>query len=102
MPRRRLVELLFNGKDVHGNFDAVLSYDLVSGVVVLLLSFSVLFVRSTTTSKNAASDEITPITVPLITPRRPLIPTLLSLAALAYAAYAAVAIVRAILSGVLG
>ncbi|KAF9516641.1 hypothetical protein BS47DRAFT_1483796 [Hydnum rufescens UP504] len=80
----------------------VFLYDLASGVILLLLSFSVLFVRSTPPSKDAASDEVTPIVVSLITPRRSLIRTILSLAALTYAADASVAIVRVILSGTWG
>ena len=74
--------------------------DVASALVLLLLSFSVAFVRSNPTTKDTGPTEVTPILVPLLTPRRALIRTLVSLVAVTYAADAAVTIVRAVLSGV--
>ena len=75
-------------------------FDVASASVLLLLSFSVAFVRSNSTAKDSVPTEVTPILVPLLTPRRALVRTLVSLVAATYAADAAVTIVRAVLSGV--
>ncbi|KAF8335769.1 uncharacterized protein EI90DRAFT_3047074 [Cantharellus anzutake] len=75
-------------------------FDVASVSVLLLLSFSVAFVRSNPTTKDAAPTEVTPVLVSQLTPRRVLIRTLVSLAAATYAADAAVAILRAVLAGV--
>lgn len=79
---------------------ALLTFDIASTAVLLLLALSVAFVRSASEPKHDPTlDEVTPILVARVQPRRALIFSLLSLAALTYAVDAAVNIARAVLVG---
>jgi len=74
-------------------------FDIASTAALLLLSLTVAFVRSSPETKDHALDEVTPILVTHIQPRRPLIFSLLTLAALTYLADGAVNVLRAVLVG---
>lgn len=79
----------------------VVTYDITSTAILLLLSLSVAFVRpsSRDDKHDSAVDEVTPILVPRIEPRRALVFSLLSLVALTYFADGAVNVIRAVIAG---
>jgi hypothetical protein len=77
----------------------IVAFDIASTAVLLLLSLTVAFVRSPPEPKDPALDEVTPILVARVQPRRALIFSLLSLAALTYFADGAVDVLRAVLVG---
>lgn len=74
-------------------------YDIASTGFLLLLSLTVAFARSinSDSDEHGGLDEVTPILVPHIRPRRALVFSLITIAAFTYAADAAVNIIRAIL-----
>lgn len=79
---------------------ALVTFDIVSTAVLLLLSLTVAFVSNTNDKvDDSGLDEVTPILVAQIRPRRALVFSLISLVALTYAADATVNILRAILLG---
>lgn len=82
--------------------DPLFIFNIVSPSILLILVISTIFTRSTPSKSPPDDEEVTPVLVPVLTPRRGLIITLLSLAAATYFADAALLIVRAILSGVWG
>lgn len=77
----------------------IVTFDIVSTAVLLLLSLTVAFVRSSPEAKDPALDEVTPILVAHVQPRRALIFSLLSLTAFTYFADGAVNVLRAVLVG---
>lgn len=79
----------------------VVTYDITSTAILLLLSLSVAFVRpsSRNDKHDAGVDEVTPILVARIEPRRALVFSLLSLIALTYFADGAVNVIRAVIAG---
>lgn len=78
----------------------VVVFDIASTAVLLLLSLTVAFVRPPPEPKDPAPlDEVTPILVARVQPRRALIFSLLSLTALTYFADGAVDVLRAVLVG---
>ncbi|KAF8308376.1 hypothetical protein DL93DRAFT_2171132 [Clavulina sp. PMI_390] len=82
----------------------LVTYDIASTAVLLLIALTVAFVRPITSSDEAAKrdpalDEVTPILIARLEPRRALVFFLLSLIALTYFADGAVNVIRAILVG---
>lgn len=81
----------------------VVTYDIVYTAVLLLLSLTVAFVRASSQDDAAKPDhdvdEVTPILIARIEPRRTLVFSLLSLVALTYFADGAVNVFRAVLVG---
>lgn len=82
--------------------DPLFIFNVVTPSILLLIAILSIFTRPTSSKSETTPDDITPVLVPVVTPRRALIITLLSLAAATYFTDAALLIVRAILSQVWG